>query len=343
MAIEDMGRTGHRDERLHAGKAAAGSRRTDAATTQGETMEPLTILAEGLRFPEGPVCLPDGGVAIVEIAAQRVTRVAPDGTTSTLAEVPGGPNGLAPGPDGTLILCNNGGFAWHEAPGLLRPVGQAADYSGGRIEVVDIATGRLRRLYDSCAGHRLKGPNDLQLDGRGGFWFSDLGKVRARDRDHGGVYWAALDGSRIVEAAYPVPGGANGIGISPEGETLYVAETETGRLWGFDILAPGLLRKSPWPSPHGGYLLCQLPGFRRLDSIAIAASGNIVAATLVSGEITTISPAGEILDVATMPEPMPTNICFGGADMRTAYITLSTTGKLARVPWREAGLVLPFH
>jgi gluconolactonase len=140
-----------------------------------------------------------------------------------------------------------------------------------------------------------------------------------------------------------VPGGANGIGISPEGETLYVAETETGRLWAFDILGPGKLRKSPWPSPHGGNLLCQLPGFRRLDSLAVAASGNIVVATLVSGEITTISPAGEILDVAKMPEPMPTNICFGGEDLCTGFITLSTTGKLVSAPWREAGLRLPFN
>lgn len=303
----------------------------------------LTTLAEGLRFPEGPVCLPDGSVALVEIAAQRITRVAPDGTKTTLAEVPGGPNGMAMGPDGTLILCNNGGFSWHDEPGLLRPTGQAADYKGGRIEVVDIAGGGVRTLYDHCGEHRLKGPNDLQLDGRGGFWFSDLGKSRARDRDHGGVYWAALDGSRIVEAAFPVPGGANGIGISPEGETLYVAETETGRLWAFDILSPGVLRKSPWPSPHGGNLLCQLPGFRRLDSLAIAASGNIVVATLVSGEITTVSPAGEILDVAKMPERMPTNICFGGADMRTAFITLSTSGKLVSMPWREAGFRLPFN
>ena len=121
-----------------------------------------------------------------------------------------------------------------------------------------------------------------------------------------------------------------------------MAETETGRLWAFDILGPGLLRKSPWPSPHGGNLLCQLPGFRRLDSLAVAASGNIVVATLVSGEITTISPAGEILDVVRMPDPMPTNICFGGPDLRTAYVTLSTTGRLARLPWREPGQVLPF-
>lgn len=299
------------------------------------------IVATGLRFPEGPVALPDGSVALVEVAGGRVTRIGPDGAHAVIATVGGAPNGLAAGPDGGFILCNNGGFAWHEEPGLLRPSGQAADYSGGRIEAI-AADGTVRTLYDRCGDHPLKGPNDLQLDGKGGFWFSDLGKVRGRDRDHGAVYWAALDGSRIVEAAHPVFGGANGIGLSPDGETLYVAETETGRLWAFDIIGPGLLHKSPWPSPHGGNLLCQFPGFRRLDSLAVTAAGNIAVATLVSGEITTVSPAGEILEVVKMPERMPTNICFGGADMRTAWVTLSTTGQLLRMPWREAGFRLPF-
>jgi len=302
----------------------------------------LTTLAQGLRFPEGPVVLPDGSIALVEIEAQFVSRIGQDGTRSIIARTGGGPNGLAAGPDNTLILCNNGGFLWHEEPEILRPAGTAPDYTNGRIEVVDIATGAVRLLYDRCGDVMLKGPNDLQLDGKGGFWFSDLGKVRARDRDHGGVYWAALDGSRIVEAAFPIFGGANGIGISPDGEKLYVAETETGRLWAFDIMGPGQLRKNPWPSTSGGSLLCQFPGFRRLDSLAITAAGNVVVATLVSGEITTVSPAGEILDVVKMPERMPTNICFGGADMRTAYITLSNTGKLVSMPWSESGLRLPY-
>ncbi|MBY0338233.1 MAG: SMP-30/gluconolactonase/LRE family protein [Acetobacteraceae bacterium] len=303
----------------------------------------MKVLAEGLRFPEGPVWLPDGSVAIVEIAAGRITRVAPDGTKSTLAEPGGGPNGMAPGPDGTLVLCNNGGFAWHDEPGMLRPIGQAADYVTGRIEVVEIATGRVRTLYTECDGRPLRGPNDVVCDGKEGFWFTDLGKVRARDRDHGGVYWAALDGSRIVEAAYPVPGGANGIALSPDGEKLYVAETETGRLWAFDVMGPGRLRKSPWPSPHGGELVVTLPGFRRCDSIKCTAAGNIVIATLVSGELTTVSPAGEVLDVVKMPERMPTNICFGGPNWSTAWVTLSLTGQLVELPWREAGLRLAYQ
>jgi len=301
----------------------------------------LRIVTDGLRFPEGPVCMPDGSVALVEIESRRITRVTESGTKSTIATVTGAPNGLALGPKGLLYLCNNGGFSWHEEPGLLRPMGQSPDYSGGRIETIDPATGAVSTLYRAVDGRPLRGPNDLMFDGKGGFWFSDLGKVRARDRDHGGVYWGAEDGSKVVEAAFPVFGGANGVGISPDGKTVYAAETETGRLWAWDVEAPGVVKKEPWPSSNGGRMICQFPGYRRLDSLAIAASGNIIVATLVAGEITTVSPAGEILRVVKMPERMPTNICFGGPDMRTAYITLSTSGKLAAMQWDEPGLRLP--
>jgi gluconolactonase len=303
----------------------------------------LTILAEGLRFPEGPVAMPDGSVALVEIEARRITKVAPNGTKTTIATVEGAPNGLALGPNGSFYVCNNGGFTWHEEPGILRPSGQSPDYSGGRIEKIDGKTGKVEALIRVCDGRPLRGPNDLMFDGKGGFWFSDLGKVRARDRDHGGAYWASEDGSRVVEAAFPIFGGANGIGVSPDGKTLYVAETETGRLWAWDIEGPGKLKKEPWPSSAGGRVLCQFPGYRRLDSIAIAASGNIIVATLVAGEITTVSPSGEILRTVKMPERMPTNICFGGPDMRTAYITLSNTGKLVAMQWDEPGLRLPHN
>lgn len=297
----------------------------------------------GLRFPEGPVACADGSVILVEIAAGRVTRVGADGTKTVLATPGGGPNGIAMGPGNRVFICNNGGFTWHEEPGMLRPTGQAPDYETGRIEVLDLATGAVTRLYDRCGDHKLKGPNDIAFDPNGGgFWFSDLGKVRGRDRDHGGVYWAATDGSRIIEAAFPVFGGANGIALSPNGRVLYVCETETGRLWAWDVEGPGALKKLPWPSTHGGRLVCQFPGFRRLDSMCVAASGNLVVATLVSGEITTAAPSGEIVHVAQMPDLMPTNICLGGPDMRTAYVTLSTTGRLVRMPWHEAGYRLPF-
>lgn len=303
-------------------------------------MAQAKVLAEGLRFPEAPVMLPDGRVAVAEIAAGRITAFAPDGARSVIAEPGDGPNGLALGPDGMLYCCNNGGFLWIEAEGLIRPHGTPPEYQTGRIERIDPKTGAVTRLYDRVGDVPLKGPNDLVFDRHGGFWFTDYGKIRTRTRDLGGVYWAAMDGSRVVEAAFPFAGGANGIGLCPEGEVLYVAETETGRLWAFDILGPGKLRKVPWPSPHGGRLLCQFPGFRRLDSLAVTAAGNICVATLASGEVTTVSPSGEIIDVVAFDDRMPTNICFGGDGLRTAYVTLSSTGRLVSLPWHEPGLAL---
>ena len=91
------------------------------------------------------------------------------------------------GPDGAFYVCNNGGFTWIEQDGTAAIFCQPPDYSGGRIERVHAKTGAVTLLYDECAGHRLRGPNDIVFDAHGGFYFTDLGKGRARDMDHGGV------------------------------------------------------------------------------------------------------------------------------------------------------------
>ena len=152
-------------------------------------MTKLLEIATGLRFPEGPVALADGSVLVVEIEAARLTRIAPDGAKTTIAQHTGGPNGAAIGPDGKAYVCNNGGFNWHELPKVgLIPTGQADDYSGGRIERVDLATGAIETLYTACAGFPLKGPNDIVFDAHGGFYFTDRGKSRPREIDRGAVY-----------------------------------------------------------------------------------------------------------------------------------------------------------
>ena len=102
------------------------------------TATDVTEIARGFRFPEGPVAMADGSVLVVEIARGTLTRVMPDGSTSVVASPGGGPNGAAIGPDGACYLCNNGGFRWHEDAQGLRPILQADDYSGGRIERVDL-------------------------------------------------------------------------------------------------------------------------------------------------------------------------------------------------------------
>src|SRR6266705_1332524 len=115
-------------------------------------------LAEGLQFPEGPVALGDGSVLLVEIAGGTLTRVAADGARSVVARTGGGPNGAALGPGGTCYIANNGGFEWHREAGHIRPVMQANDYGGGRIERVDLQTGAVEALYRVCGEVPLKGP-----------------------------------------------------------------------------------------------------------------------------------------------------------------------------------------
>jgi gluconolactonase len=307
------------------------------------TMRELKVITGGLRFPEGPVAMADGSVLLVEIESAKLTRVAPDGTKATVAQHTGGPNGAAIGPDGKVYVCNNGGFNWLEDPIYgLRPTGQSDSYSGGRIERVELTTGVIETLYTHCDGEALKGPNDLVFDAHGGFYFTDLGKTRRREMDRGAVYYAKADGSHIKAVAYPTLT-ANGCALSPDGNILYFAETESARLWAMDIVAPGVVKREGWPSVHGGRLVACPGGYQRFDSMAVDGAGNICVATLINGGISVFSPDGLQATHIPMPDVLTTNICFGGPDLRTAYVTLSGTGKLVALAWERPGLRLNYQ
>lgn len=301
----------------------------------------IDIVTDGLKFPEGPIAMPDGSVVLVEIAAGRLTRVAPDGLKTTIAQLGGGPNGAAIGPDGRCYVCNNGGFRWIENNGRLYPGEEPENYTSGRIEAVDLQTGEIEVLYTNCAGLPLRGPNDLVFDGSGGFWFTDHGKTRSRERDITGVYYARADGSFIEEVLFPMEA-PNGVGLSPDDSELYVAETMTGRLWAFELSAPGVIRRDAGTARNGGRLLTSPSGYFLYDSLAVDAAGNVCVATIVEGGITILSPTGAAPVHVAMPDALTTNICFGGDDLKTAWVTLSSTGKLARLPWPEAGAPLHF-
>ncbi len=300
----------------------------------------MRVITDGLLFPEGPVAMPDGSVLVVEIARRTLTRIQPDGRKEIVAETGGGPNGAAIGPDGHCYLCNNGGFEFARTRHGLHPVREAWDYSGGRIERVDLATGAIEVLYRGTPQIQLRGPNDLVFDGLGGFYFTDLGKVRARELDRGALFYARADGSLLKEVAFPLIT-PNGIGLSADGQTLYAVETESARLWAWPIIAPGELAKEPWPVPHGGRLVAGVGGYQRFDSLALDSAGNICVATLVNGGITVIAPDGGSIEHIPLPDLYTTNICFGGPDLRTAYVTLSNAGQLVALDWPRPGL--PLH
>src|SRR5258706_9743576 len=306
-------------------------------------MPEMRLLTDKLRFREGPIAMRDGSVIVVEIQSGTLTRVAADGEVTVIADTGGGPNGAAIGPDGKVYICNNGGYLWSLIEGMVSPGHQPPDYIGGRIQRVDIASGKVEDLYTECNGNPLKGPNDIVFDDKGGFYFTDLGKGRARDVDRAGVYYALADGSSIRELVYGLDH-LNGIALSPDGSRLYAVETITSRLWCWDIESPGVLKPPQTPYAPGD-ILASLTGWQLVDSMAVDSEGNICVATLMTGAITVFGPKGELLDQIKVPEKdiWVTNICFGGPDLRTAYVTSSGLGRLYAFEWHCPGLRLNYE
>ena len=327
----------------------------------------FTVIASGLGYPEGPVAMADGSIVLVELAAGTLTRIAPGGARSVIATLGGSPNGVAIGPDGRFYVCNSGGFNFLYFDTQGRPSGtrtpgsicvttdQPESYTGGSIQWVDGKTGQFGTLYDKfAAGDQdhpqnlpLKGPDDLVFDSAGGFWFTDWGKSRPRERDITGVFYARADGSQITEVIFPLQA-PNGIALSPDGSRLYVAETYTRRVLRWTLSAPGTLAT---PAAVPELLTAHPPGQGLLDSMKVDVDGNVYVATLLpdgnnpfsNGCITVISPAGDVIDVITTAidntfEPLPSNLCFGGPDRKTAFMTWSGSGRLVSCRMQVAGL-----
>lgn len=301
-------------------------------------MADVRVIASGLRFPEGPIALADGSILLTEIERRTLTRVDRDGEIEVVAECGGGPNGAALGPDGRVYVTNNGGsFTYVEADGMLFPLAQPQDsWKGGSIQRVDLSSGAVEVLYESCAGNPLRGPNDLVFDEHGGFYFTDYGVRQGRQIDIGAIYYAKADGSEIREVAFGLDS-PNGIGLSPDGKRLYVAETPRARIFWWDVVAPGEIQGGNFVIEHRGNLLRGFADFRFFDSLAVDAEGWVCVATILEGGITAIAPDGSQVEHHALADPIVTNICFGGADLRTAYATLSGTGQLVSFPWPRAG------
>lgn len=310
------------------------------------TIEPtnLRVLAEGLRWPEGPVAMADGSVVLVETAGGALTRVDPDGGTTLVADCGGGPNGAAVGPDGAMYVCNNGGcFDWHERFGLTFPGSPPpASWPGhGSLQRVDVGTGEVTTLLTECDGHPLRAPNDLVFAADGGIWFTDHGVREERTGDRTGFYWCRPDGSELREVVFPLDA-PNGIGLSPAGDRVYVAETHTGRVWGWDVTGPGEATGSGLFGPGGGDPVGDPGGGAMFDSLAVDGDGWICVATLGSVPgITSFSPDGAHVEYMPFADPLTTNICFG-PDGRTAFVTLSGTGQLVAIDWPRPGGRLAF-
>lgn len=286
----------------------------------------LRVVASDLHFPEGPVYLADGTLLVVEIERRSVARIAADGAI-TRYHCGGGPNGAALGPDGALYVGNNGGLLFRSEDGISFPYGIAEDYQGGAVQRLDLGTGAVSTVFTESGGSRIGGLNDLVFDAEGGCYAVDTirGCVHYFDPLSGAIAVAVKD------LAAP-----NGGGLSPDGRTLYVSETYTGKLWSFRIDRPGSLADQ-----REHYSAAGAHGF---DGLAVDGAGNVCAANLQESGISVISPSGELLGAFRTPEPDPyvTNICFGGREGDTAYICSGGRGSLYAIRWPWAGLRLNY-
>ena len=331
--------------------APAGMKTREDAVKEND----LQAVASGCLFPEGPVAMADGSVLFVEIEGQTLSRLTPDNEVERLLDLPGGPNGLAIGPDGAAYVCNNGGvynFIKLSADPRITipdPGGPPADFRGGRIQRIDLETHEVTDLYEDYLldGVRkdLLSPDDIVFDAAGGFYFTDCGAQYEDRIMKGGVFYGTIHGDPLkLVAQIPT---ANGIGLSKDGGTLYVADTIFARLWKVHIPdpvgKPGVAAPGPVPGSPGEVVMT-LPGYQFVDSLKLEACGNVCVATigLPEGGITIHHADGSGTERVPVPDPFVTNLCFGVADPQDVWITASGTGMIYKGRWDRPGMPMAF-
>jgi len=285
------------------------------------------VVATGLSFPEGPSMGSDGSIFVVELAGRRVTRVQPDGAKETFATIEGSPNGSAFGADGALYICNNGGrwAAETSTDGKWGPGGYPASIQ--RI-LPDRTTETVVRAIDGVA---LNSPNDICFGPDGGFWFTDpIWPDEHGVCAPGDLGYARPSGEAVrIHTELEMP---NGLGVTDDGSTLLVTASRTFTVHAFPILGPGRLGK-----PH---LFASLDNGVFPDGICFDVAGRVLCAGHGGSLIYVFSSSGELEDKIDMEDIDVSNLCFGGPDNRTLYVTESDMGRVAAIEWHTTGMTL---
>ncbi len=298
------------------------------ATTnvRGQILPPdaqVERLATGFSFTEGPVYDNNGGVLFTDIQRSSIVRYDIEmETTEILDSRSGGANGLFFDSDGKLISMD----------GNQRQVSRRSAADVSVIEDV---------LADEWNGLRFNSPNDLVIADDGGIYFTDPDYQNRRSQPEA-VYYLnpAGDLSQII-SGFRRP---NGISLSPDGETLYLAVEAEFRIMAYDI-GPGSL-----PTNEREFALTNVDAegnrIRGIsngpDGMTVDPAGNLYAA--VQNAVWAWTPTGERLFELDVPEN-PTNVVFGGADGKTLFITARSSlyaVDLNIVPEPNSALLLGF-
>jgi gluconolactonase len=268
---------------------------------------PLTRPHEFTPGIEGPACDADGNIFVVNYEKQgTIGRVTPQGAGEVFVELPAGSTG--------------NGIRFDRAGNFY-----VADYTGHNVLKVDPKTKNVTVL-----GHndQMNQPNDLAIDADGTLYASDPNWANG-----GGQLWR-IDTDGTVTRLADNLGTTNGIEVSPDGRTLYVNESQQRNVWAFSITAQKTLSNKRLVKQFEDH------GF---DGMRCDVDGNLYITRYGKGTVVKLSPQGEVLREITLPGKALSNICFGGPDGRTAYVTEVDLGRLVTFRVDKPGLAWTRH
>ncbi|HSJ04850.1 MAG TPA: SMP-30/gluconolactonase/LRE family protein [Verrucomicrobium sp.] len=247
---------------------------------------PLTearLFTDGI---EGPACDHAGKVYVVNIGEQgTVGRITPAGKAELFVKLPEGSigNGIRFSRDGESFF--------------------VADYTKHQVLKVDLAT---KAISVHAREDGMNQPNDLAITAEGDLYASDPAW-----KDGTGQLWRVDRAGKVSRIAHGM-GTTNGIDVSPDGKTLYVNESVQRNVWAFPIHADGNLGEKRLLKPFPDF------GF---DGMRCDVAGNLYITRHGKGTVVKLNPAGEVLQEIDVLGKSPTNLCFGGPDGKTVYVT----------------------
>ncbi len=287
----------------------AGAQQSKVVTVNDPVGQPK-LLAEGFKFPEGPSLDSEGNIILVNFSATYINKVTPAGEVSVVMDVGGRCNGGITDGKGHVFLANT---------------------ENHKILMVELATGKTLRMWDrSVDGETLRGGNDFAWDPKGRLYFTD--PQGSQVRPIGNVCYIDLDGNvKKFATGFCYP---NGLTFDKDYKNLYIGETNAKVVWRFEVNEDGTAGNKHFFFFVGRDILAP-------DGIKCDQENHIWLTVWTIAELWRISPAGEKVYTINIPGATnPTNVVFGGADMRTAFVTCheEENGKLFSVRMPVAGM-----